>query len=192
MAWWMFVLAGYLLGSVPTGVLVGRVAGRDPRRGGSGNIGASNVTRTVGRAWGLVTLAVDVLKGLAPASAALRLAVDAEATTVAAAAAFAAVIGHCFPVWLRFRGGKGVATAFGGMAALAWPVAVVAALVWVGLVFITRVPALGSLAAAVLFVLLTGIYGEPFAVHLFAIATGLVLVVRHRSNLRALRLRRRY
>jgi glycerol-3-phosphate acyltransferase PlsY len=186
MPWIVYVLAGYLAGSLPTGVLLGRLKGRDPRRGGSGNIGASNVTRTLGRAWGVVTLLVDVAKGFAPTLWACR----AAGVEVAAATAVAAVVGHCWSVWLRFRGGKGVATAFGTMAVFSWPVAVIAAVVWAALVLVTHVPAIGSLAAAALFVVLPHLVAQPFAVHLYALTVALVILVRHRQNLRELRARR--
>ncbi len=184
---WLIVLVGYLAGSLPTGVIVGRLAGRDPRRGGSGNIGASNVTRTLGKQWGAVTLLVDLAKGFGPTWWALR----AGGVDVGAATAVASVVGHCFPAWLRFRGGKGVATAFGTMAAFAWPVAVVTAVAWVGLFAMTRVPAVGSLAAAALFVALPHFEARPLAFHLYTLAVALVIVVRHRQNLRELRTRRR-
>lgn len=180
------VATGYLAGSLPTGVIVGRLAGRDPRRAGSGNIGASNVTRTLGRAWGLLTAVIDVSKGLLPTLAAQHLA----GVEAAAATGFAAVVGHCFPVWLRFRGGKGVATAFGSMAAFSWVVALVIALVWACLVLLTRVPAIGSLAAAALFVALPHVDRQPYVVHYYALGVALIIVVRHRQNLRELRARK--
>lgn len=183
---WLIVLAGYLAGSIPTGVLLGRVAGRDPRAGGSGNIGASNVTRTLGRKWGAITLVVDVLKGLVPTLVALKVA----GLEVGLSTGFAAVVGHCFPVWLRFRGGKGVATAFGAVAAVMPIVAVVAALVWGALVFFTRTPAIASLVAAVLFVVLPRTQGQPFEVHVFTLALFVLIALRHASNLRVLK--RRY
>lgn len=185
MAWILCALAGYLLGSIPTGVLLGRLVGRDPRTAGSGNIGASNVTRTLGKKLGALTLVVDVLKGLVPALVAARL-VDLDGALIAG---FAAVLGHCFPVWLRFRGGKGVATAFGAVGAVMPMVAVVAALVWAAIVFFTRIPTLGSLAAAVLFVVLGRVEPQPFEVHLFTLAVFALIVVRHADNLRVLRKR---
>jgi glycerol-3-phosphate acyltransferase PlsY len=184
---WLIVLVGYLAGSVPTGVVVGRLAGRDPRRGGSGNIGASNVTRTLGKKWGVVTLLVDVAKGVLPTGWALW----AGGVDVAAATAVACVVGHCFSMWLRFRGGKGVATAFGTMAVLAWPVAVITAVAWAALFGMTRVPAIGSLVAAGLFVALPHFERRPLAFHLYTLAVAVVIVVRHRQNLRELRAKRR-
>jgi glycerol-3-phosphate acyltransferase PlsY len=183
----LWVLAGYLLGSVPTGVLLGRLSGRDPRRAGSGNIGATNVTRTMGKAWGAFTLVVDVLKGLLPTLFAARTGDPWLAPVVG----LAATVGHCFPIWLRFNGGKGVATAFGAMAALAWPVAVFSALLWVVVAVLTRIPALGSLAAAVAFVGLSAWDHRSPATQLLALLLAFLIVLRHRTNLKQLRRRRR-
>jgi len=179
--------AAYLLGGVPTGVLLGRIAGRDPRAGGSGNIGATNVTRTLGRAWGAATLVVDLLKGLAPVLAAHALADADDTRALAAAAGLAAVIGHCYSPFLRLRGGKGVATAFGAMLGLAWPIAVLAAVLWVAVVIISRVAALGSLAAMACFVAAAFLDDRPTAVQAFALLTAALVTARHHANIRALR-----
>jgi glycerol-3-phosphate acyltransferase PlsY len=177
----------YVLGGVPTGVLFGRIAGRDPRAGGSGNIGATNVTRTLGRAWGAATLVVDLLKGLAPVLAAHALADADDTRALAAAAGLSAVIGHCYSPFLRLRGGKGVATAFGAMLGLAWPIASLAAVLWVAVVVIGRVAALGSLAAMACFVAVAFLDDQPSAVQAFALLTAALVTVRHADNIRALR-----
>ena len=179
--------AAYVLGGVPTGVLFGRFAGRDPRAGGSGNIGATNVTRTLGRAWGAATLVVDLLKGLAPVLAAQALADADDTRALAAAAGLSAVIGHCYSPFLRLRGGKGVATAFGAMLGLAWPIASLAAVLWVAVVVIGRVAALGSLAAMACFVAVAFLDDQPSAVQAFALLTAALVTVRHADNIRALR-----
>lgn len=180
-------LAGYLAGSIPTGVILGRVVGRDPRSAGSGNIGASNVTRTLGKKWGAVTLAIDLVKGYLPVYVPLALGLDLWAACLGG---LTAVIGHCYPVWLKLAGGKGVATTFGAILALSPMIALLGALTWIPLVYITRIPAIGSLATAGLFVVLTGIV-ETIAlpVHVFAIACAAVLVVRHHDNIKELRRR---
>ena len=180
-------LGGYLAGSIPTGVLLGRLAGKDPRSAGSGNIGASNVTRTLGKKLGALTLVVDVLKGWLPTLAAAHLLPAESALTGALIAGFAAVVGHCFPIWLKFAGGKGVATSFGAVAGVMPMVGIIAALVWAGLVFFTRIPTIGSLIAATLFVGLAYVESHPFEVHLFTLALFALIVVRHASNLRVLR-----
>ncbi|MCA9537795.1 MAG: glycerol-3-phosphate 1-O-acyltransferase PlsY [Myxococcales bacterium] len=176
-------IIGYLAGSIPTGVLLGRLVGRDPRRAGSGNIGASNVTRTLGRKWGALTLVIDLLKGLLPTLLAARLA-DLD---MALLTGFAAVLGHCHPIWLKLRGGKGVATAFGVMAAILPMVALVAALAWGTVLYFTRTPALASLCAAALFVALPRLTHAPNEVHLFTICLFALILVRHTSNLRVLK-----
>ena len=182
----LLLVAGYLLGSVPTGVLLGRLVGRDPRQAGSGNIGATNVTRTLGKKWGAVTLVIDVLKGLGPTLYAARTGVP----WLAASVGLAATLGHCYPIWLRLCGGKGVATAFGAMAALAWPVAVFSALLWVAVAVVTRVPAFGSLAASAAFVALSAWDNRPAETQLLALLLALLILLRHRSNLREIRRRR--
>lgn len=185
----LFALAGYLLGSIPTGVLLGRVAGKDPRESGSGNIGASNVTRTLGKGMGALTLVVDALKGWAPVYVGNTLYPEGAAYDAALLAGFAAVVGHCFPLWLRFRGGKGVATSFGAVAAVMPVVALVSAIVWALLVFFTRIPTIGSLAVAGLFVVLAYVEPHVFEVHLFTLALAALIVVRHAGNLKVLRQR---
>lgn len=181
------IAVGYLAGSIPTGVLLGRIAGKDPRAAGSGNIGASNVTRTLGKAMGALTLVADVLKGWLPAFAMARWVGEAGGLEAALVTGFAAVVGHCFPVWLKLRGGKGVATSFGAVAAVMPVVAVVAALVWGLLTFFTRIPTIGSMAAAALFVVLAYVERHPFEVHVFTLALAALIVLRHASNLRVLR-----
>jgi len=182
----LYGLIGYLAGSIPTGVLLGRVVGRDPRHHGSGNIGASNVTRTLGKRWGLVTLVVDTLKGAIPTFVALRWA-DFD---VALVTGFLATFGHCFPIWLRFRGGKGVATAFGTVVVILPVVAIIAAMLWITIVHLTRVPTFGSLTAAALFVGLPHVESHPFTLHLFTLALALLILIRHGKNLGVLRKRR--
>src|SRR5258706_8084866 len=112
----LVLVASYLAGSIPTGVLLGRLRGIDPRAHGSGNIGATNVARTLGKGLGVLTLVIDCAKGAGPVL--VTRALDLPAEWVAAAGG-AAVLGHVFPVWLRFKGGKGVATALGVFLSLA-------------------------------------------------------------------------
>lgn len=183
--WFAFPLLGYLLGSIPTGVLLGRVVGVDPRGGGSGNIGASNVTRTLGKKWGAITLLVDVIKGLVPTWLALWLA----GLDVACVTGGCAVLGHCFSVFLKLKGGKGVATSFGALVIFAPVVVLIAAIVWVALLLFTRTPAIGSLAAATLFVVLSRVDKQPFAVQMLTLGLLAIIVLRHASNLRVLKKR---
>ncbi len=145
-AYWATVLVpAYLLGSIPFGLILGRLAGvGDVRRGGSGNIGATNVLRTGRRGLALATLILDAAKGTLAVVLATRFGPEP-----AGWAALTAVIGHMFPVWLRFRGGKGVATTYGTLLALAWPVALPTGVAWVALVAISRKSSVGALGAVV-------------------------------------------
>ena len=173
----------YFAGSLPTGVLVARALGVDIRAHGSGNMGATNVARTLGKKVGLFVLAVDAAKGYGPTLLALCLARPAWTS---AGVALLAVLGHVFPIWLRFRGGKGVATALGAFLALA-PVATgLAAAVYLLAFAITRIGAVGSLAATAslpVFVWLRD--GAPPTCAL-AVALFLFILYTHRANLRRL------
>ncbi|MCC6304376.1 MAG: glycerol-3-phosphate 1-O-acyltransferase PlsY [Rhodobacteraceae bacterium] len=172
-------LAGYLAGSVPFGVLVARALGLgDLRRIGSGNIGATNVLRTGHRGAALATLLLDAAKGAAAVLAARALLAE-DAAQAAGAAAF---LGHLFPVWLSFRGGKGVATFLGLLLALAWPVGLGACATWAAVAASFRISSLAALAAAAsapVWALALG-RGETAAL---AAALALLVWIRHRANL---------
>ncbi len=174
------IIGAYFLGSVPFGLLIGLgIKGVDVREVGSGNIGASNVSRACGRGWGRVTLLLDALKGALPVALALQASME-----LASAVGLAAILGHCFPIWLRFRGGKGVATSAGAMAVLAPLSTAVAVAVWWVSYRATRISAVGSLAACV------GLIGalwvlEPHGLRL-GVAAVAVVVLRHRENLQRL------
>ena len=136
---------GYLLGSIPFGLLITRSAGLgDVRKIGSGNIGATNVLRTGNRGLAALTLLLDLLKGTAAALIAGRFGPE-----LGMAAGFAAFIGHIFPVWLGFKGGKGVATYIGVLLGFAWQAALIFAIVWLALAFLLRYSSVSSLTAAV-------------------------------------------
>ena len=180
------VLAAYLLGSIPFSFLVARAFGvRDVRRVGSGNVGATNVMRSVGKLAGAFALLLDVGKGAAATLAALRL-FPAD-PVVGALAALAAIAGHMFPVWLRFRGGKGVATGFGAFLPLAPRAAALAAIVFALAVAATRYVSVGSIAAAVAMAALAHAFGAPAPVVAAAAVAAAFIVLRHRSNLHRLR-----
>jgi len=179
------VLAGYLLGSIPFALLMARRWGAtDLRRMGSGNLGAANVMRASGIRAGVIVALLDMLKGAASVALAERLSGNAMAP---AAAGFAAIVGHIYPVWLRFRGGKGVATACGVFSVLT-PLAVPPALaVFVAAVWITKYISLGSvLASMALPPLAYAAGGAPPAVTA-AVAAAAIIVFRHRSNVARLR-----
>ncbi len=175
------LMLAYLLGSVPAGVAVSDlIGGADPRSAGSGNPGATNVARLNGWGPGGVTLALDLLKGLVPTALSLALA----GPGVAAAAGIAAVLGHCFSIYLAFRGGKGVATAAGVMLALAPLALLLAAFVW-GLVFaLGRRSSLAALSAALALPLLCLLLGTGTTWVALVIAG--VVLLRHRANIQRL------
>ena len=177
-------VAAYLVGSIPFAVLVSRAMGLpDPRSFGSGNPGATNVLRSGSKAAAILTLAGDALKGWLPVWAAVRLGMD---DTVVAVVALAAFLGHVFSVWLRFKGGKGVATAAGAILALDWRVGAAALMTWVAVVVATRYSSLGSLVSAI--VAPAAVYGWRGAGPLFAATCAMcvVLVWRHEGNIRKL------
>jgi glycerol-3-phosphate acyltransferase PlsY len=176
--------AAYLCGAVPWGVLLARLAGVDPRRAGSGNIGASNVARTAGAALGIATLVLDVAKGTLPPWLAWRATDDVG---FAAAAGVAAFVGHVFPVTLGFAGGKGVATALGVLLALCPPAAVVALLVFVLVFAVDRRASVASLAGTAVTAVTPALVGAPGVVAGAAVVMALVVAARHRDNLRRLR-----
>ena len=172
---------GYLLGSIPSGLLVTRLAGLgDIRRIGSGNIGATNVLRTGSKSAAALTLLLDLAKGWAAVAIARDWGGDA-----ALVAAGAVIIGHMFPIWLGFRGGKAVATALGVLLALAWPVALAAALVWFATVLMFHYSSLAALVAAVgSAVLAPFLVDGPTAAVIAGIA--LLIILRHYANIRRL------
>jgi glycerol-3-phosphate acyltransferase PlsY len=176
------VVLGYLIGSLDFGVIVPRAFGVDIYSQGSGNPGTSNVLRTMGkRAAGLVLLG-DALKGLA----AVAVADIWIGSPTAAAAGFAAVAGHIFPIWHRFKGGKGVATAIGGALWLEPILGLILAIGWILVVLITKTASLASLGAMLLFVPGFVVAGERDAALWWLAATAVLVVLRHRENIRRL------
>ena len=185
------VVGGYLLGSIPFGVIATRLAGvGDIRKVGSGNIGATNVLRTGRRDLALITLVGDGGKGVAAvliARFALASSGHEAAETLAAIAGGAAFVGHIFPIWLGFKGGKGVATFLGVMLAIAWPVGVFACATWLVMAAIFRISSLSALAAAALspvYVLL--LHQTPVAKLYLAVILAVLVFIRHEANIRRL------
>lgn len=176
------LLLGYLLGSIPFGMILTRLGGAgDLRTIGSGNIGATNVLRTGRKGLAAATLLLDFAKGLGAVLIA-KLAVPGMETL----AALGVVVGHCFPVWLRFSGGKGVATAAGVCFGLSWPIGAAYALVWLGMLGLTRISSLAGLAAAVAAPIVAWAMGYvEYAYALMAIAA--LVVWLHRANIGRLR-----
>lgn len=177
------VLFGYLLGSIPTGYLVGRAFGVDVRNVGSGNIGTANVLRAAGKWAAILTLVGDMLKGLLPMVAA-RLWVGDE--WVHAGVAFVAVVGHCWPVFLRFKGGKAVATGAGTSIGLAPVVGLGLFAFWWVVVLVSRYTSLGAIAVMVVSPVVFVLTGQPVAYVIYSVAGGALVLWRHRENARAL------
>lgn len=176
------MIAAYLLGSVPFGLLLTRLFGAgDLRSIGSGNIGATNVLRTGRKGLAAATLLLDLAKGMAAVVLARSLFPGTEAL-----AAFAAVIGHCFPVWLRFNGGKGVATTMGVSLGLAWPIGLAYAVVWLGMLAATRISSLGGLCAVITAPIAALLLGYPAYAPVLALIALLVIWL-HRANIARLR-----
>lgn len=176
--------AAYLLGSVSFGLLAARRQGVDLRARGSGNIGATNVGRTLGKRTGRVVLALDALKGVLPAALAWALLGLDDPWTAGVGAA--AVLGHCFPIWHGFRGGKGAATSAGVTLALVPVAGLVAVAAYVALKKLTRRASVGSLAGALLGAVVTGALLGPAPRTWMTCAILGVVVVRHVSNIRRL------
>lgn len=176
------LLVGYLMGSVPFGLILTRLTGGgDLRAIGSGNIGATNVLRTGKKGVAAATLLLDLGKGLAAVLVARHVWPGAEPL-----AALAVVLGHCFPVWLKFKGGKGVATLMGVSLGLAWPIGLVYAVVWLGVLFTSRISSLGGMSAAVAAPVAAVLFGHAAYVPVLGLLALLVLVL-HRENIARLR-----
>lgn len=182
---------GYACGSIPFGLLLTRIAGMgDVRKIGSGNIGATNVLRTGNKGLAAATLLLDLAKGFVPVMLAGRLFAMPGAMPEAAigpvpVAALFAVLGHCFPVWLGFRGGKGVATNAGVSFGLAWPIGLAYALVWLGILGLTRISSLAGMSAVCAAAIVAALMGYLPFVPALALIAMLVLWL-HRANIRRL------
>ncbi len=173
------LIGGYLLGSIPFGLLIARASGQgDIREIGSGNIGATNVLRTGRKDIAFLTLLLDAAK----AGAAALLFNHYLGAPMGYFAGAAALIGHCFPIWLGFQGGKGVATFFGGMLAVAWPVGLISGAIWIGCAFLTRISSLSALAAAGSCPLIAYLMGYTNAAMMAAIMA-LIIYIRHHENI---------
>lgn len=186
--WWI-VLAAYILGATPFGFLAGRMRGIDIRKHGSGNIGATNVVRTLGKPVGITVLIFDICKGLVPVLIAKSLS---DSSVLHIAAAIAAILGHNYTFWLKFKGGKGIATTGGAILPLMPFALLAAAIVWMIVYLIYRYVSLASLAAAVTIPLTIvarfAISGDRNAVVLgFGIFVCVLAIWKHRSNIGRLR-----
>lgn len=180
----LWAVIGYGLGSIPFGIVVARMMGLgNLREIGSGNIGATNVLRTGNRPAAAATLLLDAGKG---AAALLLARALTGAEDAAQLAGLAAMLGHCYPVWLRFRGGKGVATFLGLLLALNWPVGVGACIAWLIGAGLTRISSMGALLAAAVSTFLMMFLGAADALLLGVVLT-LLIFWRHRANISRIR-----
>ncbi len=197
----ILIIGAYLLGSVPFGLIIARAHGKDLRSIGSGNIGATNVSRALGRKWAYFCFLLDVLKGLGPTLLAVLLISSPPTVTelfLALAAGVAAILGHIFPAYIRFKGGKGVATSFGVALGL-WPYYTICALcaivVWIVVVLIWRYVSLASIIASLAFPLALVLaillraqwhFATLWPLLIAAVAIPIMVILRHRTNINRL------
>jgi glycerol-3-phosphate acyltransferase PlsY len=179
----LLILCGYVLGSIPTGILVGWARGVDVREVGSGNIGTANVLRAAGKWAAIATMVGDMLKGLVPVLISRLLT---ENAWVVAGVALAAVAGHCWPVFLRFKGGKGVATGAGTSIGLAPLIGLGLFAFWWAVVLVSRYTSLGAIAVVLASPIVFFFFGQPLPYILYTILGGALVLWRHRENVRAL------
>lgn len=177
-------LASYLLGSIPFALLIGRMHGVDIRLHGSGNVGATNVVRVLGRGPGILCFVLDFLKGAGPVLAAHMLALPLWAAILAAAAA---ILGHSRSLFLGFKGGKSVATGAGALVALSPVAGLGALLVWGGVFLASRIVSLASIAAALALPVLMALTRQPVEVVAFSALVSGYVILRHRANIQRLR-----
>ncbi len=179
-----WVVCSYLLGSVPVGLLLARLRGSDPRSVGSGNIGATNVMRAAGKTIGMITLAGDAFKGFLPVCLAIRFDLPAP---VVAAAAFAAFAGHLFPIYLGFRGGKGVATALGIFLALSYVAVLIDFVIFALILVKWRYVSLASLVSTALMPVILLFLNASASYVLLSLLMAILIFVKHRANIERLR-----
>lgn len=181
------VVGGYLVGSIPFGVIATRLGGAgDVRNIGSGNIGATNVLRTGRKDLAAITLLGDGGKGAVAVFIAWLLTRNSGAqaqATLTALAGGSAFLGHLFPVWLKFKGGKGVATFFGTLLAAAWPVGIAAGATWIAMAFLFRVSSLAALTAAALAPIYVFLLDRPYPIAVMALFMGVLIYIRHKDNI---------
>ncbi|MGF1547954.1 MAG: glycerol-3-phosphate 1-O-acyltransferase PlsY [Thiotrichales bacterium] len=180
----LLILTGYLLGSVSAAILVSRLLGvPDPRQQGSGNPGATNVLRLAGKKAAALTLAGDLLKGVIPVVLAKALGASLETQLLVALAAF---LGHLYPIFFGFKGGKGVATALGVLLALDWRIGLLCLAVWVAVFAWRRISSLAALSSAAVTPLLIFLITQSIPFLMFGVALGALIFWRHRTNIERL------
>ncbi|MBQ6005525.1 MAG: glycerol-3-phosphate 1-O-acyltransferase PlsY [Selenomonadaceae bacterium] len=184
----LLIIAAYLIGSIPTGLIIGKLIWKkDLRRFGSHNIGATNAWRILGKKAGLLIFLLDFLKG--QIGVLLGACIYATPGAMVIGGLFA-MLGHIFPIFLGFKGGKGVATGLGVIAALMPKVTAIVVIVWIVLTLITRYVSVGSIVAALLTPILAAWFKEPAAFFSFALAAAVIIVWRHRENIQRLKIGR--
>ena len=177
------IVFAYLLGSIPTGYILGKFAGVDVRQVGSGNVGATNVARAVGKCQGVLTLLADAVKGMLPAAIGLSMTLAPAAIAAIASAAF---LGHLYPVFLKFRGGKGVATGLGALLVIAPLATLLLLVIFAAVVVPTRLVSLSSIVAAALAPFALWMFLQPAAIVLLGAFLAAMIVWRHRGNIQRL------
>jgi acyl phosphate:glycerol-3-phosphate acyltransferase len=183
---WILCAFGYLCGSIPFGLLLTRLFMKvDVRTLGSGNIGATNVLRTGNRAIAAGTLFLDALKGFFPVLLATY-SISPSFNWLVPAVAFAALLGHLFPIWLKFKGGKGVATLLGILLALSWPTALTLSALWLTCAKLTRISSLSALISVALLPLTLWFYEGTMEMILFGALTTLLIMAKHHTNIKRL------
>ncbi|MDB9729864.1 glycerol-3-phosphate 1-O-acyltransferase PlsY [Amylibacter sp.] len=176
----MIAITGYLIGSIPFGVIIAKIMGLGNLRNiGSGNIGATNVLRTGNKLAAILTLIFDLSKGAVVVILA-RLLFDDSAAQISGLGSF---LGHCFPVWLGFKGGKGVATFIGITLALYWPAGILTCLTWISIAYISRISSLSALLSSISSIVWIWICGMPNATFIMIILT-IFIWVRHKENIK--------
>ncbi len=180
----LLVVFSYLLGSILFGELIAKAKGINLREIGSGNVGATNVSRALGKKYGAIVFFLDMLKGFIPTALAISFyGIKNEAILFVSVAS---VLGHMFPVFYRFRGGKGVATAFGVLLAISYKLAILLLLIWGGVLYWKRYVSLASMTAALAAPILFLLAGYPSHILLMGISIALLILFKHRSNIERL------
>jgi len=183
----LFMMLAYLLGSIPFGIIFGKLfKGIDIRAHGSGNIGAANAFRALGPAGGVTVLLGDMAKGLIPVTCACYFATGELLYYLQVLSGITSILGHNYSVFLRFKGGKGIATSFGVIIALNWKIALICLVVWGLMVLITRYSSLGSLAGSFMLPVLMAVFKEPLPYTIFGIIACLFAFHAHRGNIKRL------
>ncbi len=180
----LYLVATYFISSIPFGLIVGKLFGKDVRKEGSGNIGATNVTRVIGKKAGFLVLILDMAKGYIPTAYAFHFFYGE--TKIIMLVAITAIIGHCFSVFLNFKGGKGVATAFGVMLALSPKATLIIAGIWIGSFLVSGYVSLSSILAASLTPIIVLFIEKDFYLTLATFIMAVIIIAKHSSNIKRL------